>query len=52
MVKLFRARKEKRARDRKRRRWILRIGQYRYHITEAEVDGIYMVIQRAKGRRK
>ena len=37
MISLKRARRESRPRDRKRRRWVLSIGDRSWHLTRAEV---------------
>ena len=41
MIKIYRAKKESRTRDKKRRRYILQLGKKRFHITEREVISLY-----------
>jgi len=37
MIKIYRAKKESRRRDKKRCRWIFEIGRKKYHITPSEL---------------
>lgn len=40
MIKIYRAKKESRVRDKKRDRFILQLGKRKYHITPEEAIGL------------